>query len=101
MEQLELFERAPGMTKSTLKAWVDYVLNNPVDQDQLYFALAVKNLLEENARYREALEFYADEQNWFWDGTDNSEICSSDWDKDSEGLTFGGRRAREALKGEE
>lgn len=61
----------------------------------------VSRLKVRNDKYREALEFYADEQNWFWDGADNSEVCSSDWDKDLEGLTFGGRRAREALKGGE
>jgi hypothetical protein len=55
MEQLELFEKAPGMTKSTLKAWVDHVLNNPVDQDQLDLALAVKDLLEETAQYQKVL----------------------------------------------
>lgn len=47
------------MDRETLKAWVHYVLLNPIDEHNFAHAQATKKLFEENARYREALEFCA------------------------------------------
>jgi|688.fasta_scaffold33680_13 hypothetical protein len=63
----------------------------------------IEKLEAENARYREALEYYASERNW----NDDNVICVYDVIDESdrsmpEGCCDwrGGRRAREALKGE-
>ncbi len=43
------------MNRELLKVWVHHVLQNPIDEHQLAHAEATKELLEENARYQEAL----------------------------------------------
>lgn len=60
------------MNRELLKAWVHHALQNPIDEHQLAHAEATKELLEENVRYREALEFYADERNYEFD-----HVCDS------------------------
>lgn len=65
-----------------------------------------KKLKQENFRLREALEFYAKNENWlcgFSDDTGDS-ISADDWEISSS-ITkrkyVGGKRARQALKGKE
>ena len=65
---------------------------------------AYETLRAENARYREALEFYADPKHW----EDHNVICTYDViQEDDRSIPDeccdyrGGRRAREALKGSE
>jgi hypothetical protein len=62
------------------------------------------NVIEENARLREALEFYANTDNWLEEINRNNlytvikHDASDDYD---DGLRFGGKLARQALKGKE
>lgn len=57
-------------------------------------------LRAENARYREALEFYADDKNWII-RDDVQDVCVNDWSKkEKHSIPTAGNRAREALKGE-
>ena len=56
-----------------------------------------RKLEAENARYREALEFYADRSVW---GYGCAAIDPCDTYADELNVLRGGRRAREALKGE-
>lgn len=62
----------------------------------------VHNLRSENVRYQEALEFYADLDNWKKSNVDNASKIHGDDVEHIVGMLLhrGGRRAREALKGE-
>lgn len=64
-----------------------------------------EKLKAENARYREALEFYADRDSWSFLEEDQSVLIISKCDSEiiiinnhGDKYQFGGRRAREALK---
>ena len=65
----------------------------------------IKDLREENARYREALEFYANQNSWIGYHRDCTSILKDDVKakakEDGFDIIIGGRRAREALKGGE
>jgi len=67
----------------------------------------IRELKEENAKLRAALEFYASIDNWHMSSHNESlEVCNSDrrtvqiGSPDDE-ITVGGRRAYRALKGQE
>ena len=66
----------------------------------------IEALVKENARYRDALGFYAGNLNWYLLENTHSIITDEDLDDLNAdpclGIKLmGGRRAREALKGEE
>ena len=65
------------MSRGLLKAWAHWALENPIDDDQLAHAEATKELVEENARYREALQAIVDK---YWTDTANEkETCWCCW----------------------
>jgi hypothetical protein len=44
-----------------INAWIHWVKLNPINEDQLLFAIEVEKLKKENEVLRSALEFYANE----------------------------------------
>ena len=59
-------------------------------------------LIEENARFREALEFYASTSSWRGENGEDFKILFEDVSLPNNSSSYvGGRRAREALKGGE
>jgi len=45
-----------------INAWIHWVKLNPINKDQLLFAIEVEKLKKENEVLREGLRFYADEK---------------------------------------
>lgn len=57
----------------------------------------IQKLEAENARLKEALEYYADKNNWIM-RDDVQDVCPSDWEIEKKhSIPVSGRRAREAL----
>lgn len=94
--------------------WVWYPIKNNSHFETVYhdsrlleeLKLENERLKKQNAKYREALEFYANKENWYDSRELKGSFKNSIW-KDIENIevdqmfvTFGGRRAREALKDE-
>lgn len=72
-------------------------------EDKIYHLTRyLEQIEQDNERFREALEYYANEKNWYGIDKDRTDsIMKSDLEQLYGDTLHGGKRARQALNGEE